>query len=144
MVRKCTFDIHTAIQLNSWICCIILKKGFWTILITIPTKVQPKISEETFQPESGKIAGEGTFYVHREREGERTTTKFEKCPPQHTVNLKRAAEWNRKDIHSTGHNGSCDIFANYTTQNLSTTCLIISNILWAGHNWQNSPLRAQA
>ena len=30
----------------------------------------PGFREKTFQPESGKIAREGTFYVHRERERE--------------------------------------------------------------------------
>ena len=72
--------------------------------ISTSTKMLPEfcsVSAETFQPESGKIAGKGTFYVRRERKRERAAaaaTIFEKCPPQHTVNLKRATEWNRRDI----------------------------------------------
>ena len=83
-------------------------EGYYCLTSDVfPTKLQPELREETFQPESGKIAVEGTFYVLSKvgtREGEKgrsAATIFEKCPPQHTVNLKRAAVWNRRDdIHS--------------------------------------------
>ena len=41
-------------------------KGYCCLTSNVfPTKIQPDLREETFQPESGKIAVEGTFYVLR-------------------------------------------------------------------------------
>ena len=61
---------------------------------------------KTIQPETGKMAGQETFYVRRKREGAAAAeaTIFEKCPrrrrrQRRTVNLKRAAERDQKGTY---------------------------------------------